>query len=124
MAKVNRFDILSRGLRRTRGEMNGAESKYAQWLSAEPDVHRWWFEPFTLRLSHPEGGQPAKLTPDFIVLMTDGVTYVDDVKSGGMNDNASIVRMKAAAELYPLWKFRLVVSRLKRDGGGFTRTEL
>lgn len=124
MSKTTRFDILSRGLRRARGEMNRTEAAYAQHLDATPGVHRWWFEPFTLRLSHPSSGQPAKLTPDFLVLMADGATYVDDVKSGGMNDNAAIVRMKVAAELYPLWRFRLVIARRKRDGGGFECTEV
>lgn len=76
------------------------------------------------RLSHPPGGQPAKLTPDFLVLMTDGTTFVEDVKSGGLDDNAAIVRMKAAAELFPLWVFRLVRPIPKRDGGGWAWHEV
>lgn len=124
MTRRSRFELLSRGLRRTRGEMNRTESAYATWLDAQEDVARWWFEPFTLRLSHPAEGQPAKLTPDFLVLRVDGRTYVDDVKSGGLDDNAAIVRMKAAAELYPLWVFRLVRPVRKRDGGGFHVVEV
>lgn len=119
MKKGSRFDVLSRGLRRERGNMNKTESAYAEWLTAEPTVSRWWFEPGTFRLSHPEVGQPAKVTPDFLVLMIDGRTFLDDVKSGKFDDAASIVRLKAAAELYPLWEWRLVTALPKREGGGF-----
>lgn len=119
-----RFNILSRGLRRERGTMNGAETAYSECLTAEADVFRWWFEPLTLRLSHPEKGQPAKFTPDFLILMQDGTTYLDDVKAGGFDDFAAGVRIKAAAELYPLWRFRRVYRKLKRDGGGFRIEEV
>lgn len=121
---MNRFRILSRGLNRTRGEMNKTEQRYADWLSASEDVADWWFEPLTIRLSHPSEGQPAKYTPDFLVLMTDGRTFLDDVKSGGLDDNAAIVRIKCAAELYPLWVFRLVKPIARRDGGGFDIMEV
>lgn len=111
-----RFTILSRGLKRTRGEMNKVEKAWSEELTADPNVADWWFEPFTLRISHPEEGQPAKYTPDFLVLMTDGLTYVDDVKPpGNFDDNASIVRIKSCAELFPLWIFRIVKKKLKRD---------
>lgn len=120
----SRFDILSKGLRRKRGEMNKTEAKYADHLSLDPGVYQWWFEPFSLRISHPPVGQPAMVSPDFLVLMADGTTYVDDVKSGGLDDNAGIVRLKAAAELYQLWKFRLVVAQALKHGGGFRITEI
>lgn len=124
MSRGNRFQVLSRGLRRERGVMNKTESAYADWLTAEPTVLRWWYEPGTFRLSHPDSGQPAKVTPDFLVQMIDGVTFVDDVKSGGLDDNAALVRMKCAAELYPLWIWRLVRPIPKRDGGGWTWQEV
>lgn len=112
----SRFKILSRGLKRTRGEMNKVELAWSEELTANPNVADWWFEPFTLRISHPEEGQPAKYTPDFLVLMTDGLTYVDDVKPPGkFDDLASGVRIKACAELFPLWVFRIVKKKLKRD---------
>lgn len=120
----SRFDILSRGNRRKRGEMNRNEQRWADALTSDENVYQWWYEPFSLRLSHPETGQPATLTPDFLVLLLDGTTYVDDVKSGGMDDKASIVRMKTAAELFPLWRFRLVKPRRKKDGGGWDISEV
>ncbi len=118
----SRYAILSKGLRRKRGEMNRTETEYAARLDvliAAGEIYRWWFEPFTLRLTHPEKGQPAKVTPDFLVLAADGTTYVDDVKGTGLDDPASAVRMKAAAELYPLWVFRIVKKQRKKDGGDF-----
>lgn len=123
--KTTRFSILSKGLRRKRGEMNRTESAYADLLTLDENVHQWWFEPFSLRLTHPESGQPATYSPDFLVLMADGVTFVDDVKtSSGFDDKASIVRIKCAAELYPLWIFRTVRRLTKKDGGGWERTEV
>lgn len=123
--KQSRFKLLSRGLRRQRGEMNAAEKAYASALNADENVHSWWFEPFSLQLSHPAEGQPARYTPDFLVLMTDGTTFVDDVKAAkGFDDKAAIVRIKAAAEQYPLWIFRTVYRRRVKDGGGFDRHEV
>lgn len=122
---THRFRQLSRGLRRQRGEMNSTEKSYSELLTAEPSVYAWWFEPFSLRLSHPPAGQPATYTPDFLVLMMDGTTFVDDVKAAkGFDDKASIVRIKCAAEQFPLWRFRTVYKRKKKDGGGFERKEV
>jgi len=105
--------------------MNKGETAYSIILTADPDVAEWWFEPFSLRISHPRAGQPARYTPDFLVLMADGTTYVDDVKAKKQfDDKAGIVRAKACAELYQLWVFRLIHPKLKRDGGGFTITEI
>ena len=119
-----RFSVLSKGLRRKRGEMNATEAAYAALLEVDDDVYEWWFEPFTLRLSRPAEGQPAKYTPDFLVLMNDGVTFIDDVKGSGVDDDASRVRIKCAAEQYQLWRFRIVKKRRVRDGGGFDVTEV
>ena len=120
----SRFAILSRGQRSTRGERNKTESEYESILAADPDVHQYWFEPFSLRLSSPEKGQPARYTPDFLILMKDGTTYVDDVKGTGIDDAASLVRIKCAAEQYPLWTFRIVKKQTKRNGGGFQVKEV
>lgn len=125
VSKQSRFSILSKGLRRQRGEMNATERLYADLLNACPDVNRWWFEPFSFTLSHPETGQPARYTPDFLVLMNDGITFVDDVKaSKGFDDKASIVRLKCAAEIYPLWIWRAVYRLPKKRGGGWERHEV
>ena len=123
----SRFTHLSKGLVRTRGTMNKTEAKYADELRVRQmagEIADFWFEPFSLRLSAPDKGQPARYTPDFMILMPDGTTLVDDVKSGGLDDNAAIVRIKCAAELFPLWIFRLVTPRRVKDGGGFEVREV
>lgn len=108
----SRFDILAKGLVRTRGKMNSAESKYAAMLDGlvlAGDVAWWRFEPFSLRLTECSKGQPARYTPDFLVLMPDGTTFLDDLKSRkGFDDPASLVRIKVAADQYSLWRFRIV----------------
>lgn len=123
----SRFDRLSRGRIAQRGEMNKTERRYADALDARiaaGEVARYWFEPFSLRLSNPPEGQPARYTPDFLVLMPDGETFVDDVKGSGLDDKASVVRAKCAAEMYPLWRFRIVKERTKKAGGGWKVSEL
>lgn len=117
--KSIKHQLLSLGLIRKRGEMNKTETEYADLLATDPAVADFWFEPFSLRLSHPPEGQPATLTPDFLVLMKDGLTFVDDVKGTGKDDKASIVRMKCAAEQFTLWQFRICKKQTTSQGGGF-----
>ena len=120
----NRFRILSRGRKAVRGQRNKTEAEWETLLNADEDVVQVWHEPFSLRLSSPPAGQPARYTPDFLVLCKDGTTFVDDVKGSGLDDNAAAVRAKTAAELYPLWRFRIVKKRRKKDGGGFDVREV
>jgi len=120
---TSRFKILAKGLRRKRGEMNKTETEYSEILENDPDVHQWWFEPMSVRLSHPPEGQPATYSPDFLVLMVDGTTFIDDVKAA-FRDRAGDVRVKAAAELFPLWRWRMVIKQRKKDGGGFVIKEV
>lgn len=126
MKKGSRFDLLSRGLRRTRGTMNETERAYANELTADPLVFSWWFQPMSLKLSHPEKGKAAFFTPDFMILMQDGTTYVDDTKAPkkGIDNEASLVRIRAAAEQFALWKFRIVRQLSAKQGGGWERTEV
>jgi len=111
-SRGSRFATLSKGLVRTRGKMNKNEAKYAAVLDlmiAAGEVAWYRFEPFSLRLTSCDDGQPARYTPDFIVLMPDGTTYIDDCKTNkGFDDPASLVRIKVAADQYPLWRFRIV----------------
>ncbi len=118
----NRFRILSKGHRSERGKMNKTETRYSELLKAQKlagEIADYWFEPLSLRLSRPAKGQPARYSPDFLILMPDGTTIFDDVKGTGIDNEASIVRIKVAAELYPLWVFRIAKERRKRDGGGW-----
>ena len=122
-----RFTGLSKGRVTARGEMNRTETQYANELQLRKlagEIVDYWFEPFSLRLSSPPGGQPARYTPDFMVLMPDGLTLVEDVKGTGPDDLAAIVRIKSAAERFPLWKFRIVKQRTKKAGGGWDVREV
>lgn len=120
----NRFKFLAKGRIAKRGERNKTEAEYEALIEADPRVVKHWFEPMSIRLSHPDGGQGARYTPDFMILMDDGTIYIDDVKGSGLDDNAAIVRLKCAAEQYPLWVFRLAKKRRVRDGGGFEIREV
>lgn len=130
-SRKHRFAGLNRGLRRKRGEMNDTEAAYAAELEQRRlagEIADWWFEPFSIRLTHPPEGNPCRLTPDFMVLMNSGLVFIDDTKGSGPDNEASIVRMKCAAELFPLWRFRIVKHRksadIKRDGRRWDITEL
>lgn len=117
-----RYEILAKGRTKTaRGEMNKTEARYAECLTADPAVVEWWYEPTRFRISHPEKGTSvsAWYTPDFMVLFQTGDVAFDDVKSGGMNNEAAAVRNKAVAEKYPLFVFRAVHPVKKKDGGGW-----
>lgn len=123
----HRHTGLNRGLVRTRGEMNATERRYANELEERRrrgEISDWWFEPMSLRLTSPPEGQPARVTPDFMVLMPSGLVFIEDVKGSGPDNEASIVRMKCAAELFPLWRFRIVKQRTKKQGGGWEVREL
>lgn len=124
---MHRFEILSKGRTKKRGKMNRTEAKYASELEERKtagEIVAYWYEPFSLRLSNPDEGQPARYTPDFLILMPDGLTYVDDVKGSGLDDTAAAVRAKTAAEIYPLWVFRIVKQRRVKDGGGWKIREV
>ena len=127
MKTGQRFSRLSKGRVTARGEMNRTETKYANELTVRKlagEIVDFWFEPFSLRLSSPPEGQPARYTPDFMVLMPDGLTVVEDVKGTGPDDLAAIVRIKSAAERFPLWKFRIVKQQTKKAGGGWEIREV
>jgi hypothetical protein len=104
--------------------MNKGETRYADALTVmklQGEITGFWFEPFSLRISSCDIGQPARYTPDFLVLMPDGRTFVDDVKTeSGFDDPASLVRLKVAASEFPLWVFRLV----RPKSGGFEVMEI
>jgi hypothetical protein len=117
----HRYQTLSRGRIAKRGQRNRTEARYEELLRADPNVEQVWFEFVTLRISHPQTGKVATYTPDFLVLMTDGTTFIDEVKGSGIDNEASVVRLKAAAELAPLWRFRLAK---ERRGGGFEVREV
>jgi len=82
----------------------------------------WWREePFNIRLG-PIGGGTAYWKPDFLVCTRDEVLEVIEVK--GYIEQHALVRIKAAAEMFPVFRFRIVKKVPKKDGGGWTYTEV
>lgn len=101
------------------GQMNKSEAAYSVHLEALKYASRilWWkFEGIKLRL-----GDNTFLTVDFAVMQADGTLEMHEVK-GFMEDDAN-TKLKIAADLYP-FRFFLVKTRLKRDGGGWDVKEI
>ena len=99
-------DYMAKGRRRQRSEgMNTTERKYAEHLELQKSVGliSWWaYQPlkFKLRLA-----DKTYYTPDFMVLRSDELLEIHEVK-GFMEDDAA-VKLKVAAETFP-FPFKLV----------------
>jgi hypothetical protein len=93
------------------------ERDYAWLLNvhlAEGVLVRWDYEPERFRL-----GTGANYTPDFrLIDRLGGVTF-DEVKGSrrGKNARDSLLRVKVAAELNPMYRFRVV--ERDRDTGAW-----
>ena len=124
----SRYHGLAKGRIAKRGAMNRTETEFRDQLSLRKnagEILEYWFEPFSLRLtsSVPGGAQGARYTPDFMILHSDLTIEIVDVKGTGPDDIAGDVRLKAAAELFSLWRFSKAKKRTKKNGGGFQVTE-
>ncbi|MBX9902139.1 MAG: DUF1064 domain-containing protein [Burkholderiaceae bacterium] len=96
------------------GEMNKTESQYRDYLEAKKvlgEVVWYKFEGIKFRLA-----DKTFYTPDFIVMLANGVIEAHEVK-GYMQDDAN-VKIKVASDLYP-FSFFIVKVKPKRDGGGW-----
>ena len=105
----------SRGRTQTkRGEMNKTEGRFVtSFLNLEPGLLRFWYEPFSLRLTAPEVGTGVRYSPDFLALYECGRTVIYEVKGSGPVNEASMVRAKVAAETFPLWEFFIAKERTR-----------
>lgn len=95
--------------------MNGLEAQHAAILTERKnkgEIADFWFEQFTFKLA-----DDTRYTPDFVVMLPDGVLEVHEVK-GFLEDDA-LVKFKVAAEMFP-FTFRMFTRRAKKDGGGFS----
>lgn len=102
------------------GTMNKTEAAYDAHLAGlQMTGQILWrkFEGIKLRLA-----DNTFYTPDFFVMDADRGLVVHEVK-GFMTDDA-LVKIKVAAELYPIFRFFLARTRLKKDGGGFSIVEV
>jgi hypothetical protein len=91
------YGIRGRGKRKP-GELNKTEQAYQQHLELRRlagEIAWYAFEPLKLRLA-----ANTFYTPDFLVMLTDGLLEVHECK-GFWEDDAR-VKIKVAAALYPL----------------------
>lgn len=104
------------------GAMNRTESAYAAELERQrvEGLIQWWkFEGIKLRLA-----DKTFLTVDFAVLDAEGYLRMIDVKGAmAVYEQDARVKMKVACSIYP-FKFFIAIPRHKRDGGGFSVTEV
>lgn len=96
--------------------MNATEAEYARVLETEraAGLVAWWkFEGLKFRLA-----DNTFYTPDFAVMLTNGELQAHEVK-GFWTDDAR-VKIKVAADLYPI-QFYALRKQPKKAGGGFVR---
>jgi len=95
--------------------MNKLETAYSQLIELErrAGTWQWWaFEAIKLRLA-----SGAWYTPDFALLDPLGKLVIHETK--GHWREAAKVRIKVAAELYPMFRFVAVTRQRRKDGGNW-----
>lgn len=105
--------------RHTPGVMNKSEAAYADALKLMKmagEVDDFMFEAIKFKLA-----DKTYYTPDFMVVMPDGLIEFAEVK-GHWEDDAR-VKIKCAAEKFGLFRFVAVKPIAKKHGGGWAREE-
>lgn len=100
------------------GQLNKTEQSYQDFLERRKRGGQilWYrFEGVKLRLA-----DNTFYTPDFAVMLADGVMEMHEVK-GHWQDDAR-AKIKIAAEMYP-FRFVALKVRAKKDGGGWAIEE-
>lgn len=91
-------------------------SERLELMKAAGEILDWSYEPEALRLA-----KATTYTPDFRVIGADGVIEFHEVKSSAgyqaMNQAASRVKIKVAAELH--WMYRFVVAIAGKRGAAW-----
>lgn len=112
-------DGVARGQKKP-GEMNSLERSYeAEVLKPamqSGDIVWYAYEALKLKLA-----PKTHLTVDFFVMTKAGDLEAHETK-GFMREDAN-VKLKVAAEKFP-FRFLLIKQRTKKDGGGFTVTQV
>jgi len=94
----------ARPVRHEPGRMNKTEAAHARWLDFQiqlGEVTAYWFESVKLRLA-----DKTWLVPDFLVMLANGTLQFEEVKGGFVRED-SIIKLKVAASMYPLFRFVL-----------------
>lgn len=92
------------------GHMNKTEQAYAAILEERQrsgDIELYKFEAIKFRLA-----DKTFYTPDFLVMLPDGMIEMHEVKGGWIEDDAA-VKIKVAAEEFP-FVFKLCVKKNKK----------
>jgi len=98
------------------GVMNKLEEAYSWVLEARKragEIQWWAYEQITLKLA-----PDTRYTPDFVLLLADGLLQFHEVKGSLFRDDAK-VKIKVAASMFP-FKFLLV----RKSGQGWEITEV
>jgi len=106
-----------------RSEMNKTEAAYGLELSvlkAAGKVEWFEFQPMRFKVGKDDSGRDAWYTPDWISMLSDGALEAVDCKGSGPIQEASYVRIRAAALLYPI---RFIIARMQKNGS-FERREI
>lgn len=103
----------AKGKRREPGKMNNLERAWAGVLE-ERGEHPF-FEAVTLKI-----GADCRYTPDFFVMRDDLSLWFYETKGYATGNHAhSLVKLKAAADKFPMFYFVLVTRDTKKDGGAW-----
>lgn len=116
-----RGDNTKYGKRHVPGQMNKTEQAYADLLEVRRlagEVIRWEFESMTFKLA-----KDCRYTPDFAVWQADGSMELVDCKGGGPMDDKSRVKVRCAAEKFPMFTFVIEKKLAAKNGGGWKREE-
>ncbi len=102
-------DVPQAVLREFESRMTAGEEKYARFLEARKirgQILWWEFEPMSFRLgpANAKRQEEAWYTPDFGVLLADRSYELHEYKGDDWQE-ASRVRIKAAARLFPMFRF-------------------
>lgn len=101
--------------------MNKQEAEYAQLLDSlvgKGELLYWSYESIKLRLA-----DRTWYTPDFFVISADSLIEFHEFKGGFFRDDAR-VKIKVAAEEFPMFRFKVIKKRAKKRGGGYDIEEI
>lgn len=120
--------LRARGRRRTPGQMNGTESKYADYLEQRKlagEIVWYAFECITLKIA-----PDCRLNVDFMVMLPDGTIEMLDTKGGKKNkrtgertyhaEEDAIIKVRTAAAKFSMFIFAVV---FPTPGGGWGRKD-
>lgn len=97
-------EVARGNVRHEPGRMNKLETDYSRHLDSRKqrgEIFGYFFESFKLRLA-----DKTWYTPDFLVILADGTLEFHETK--GFRRDDAMVKIKVAAEQYPVFAFLLV----------------